>query len=52
MAKKLYRSRTDRRLWGVCGATIIRVLFVASILVGTLGFWVYIIMAIVVPLEN
>ncbi len=60
MAKKLYRSRTDRKIWGIGGGlgkyfdidpTIVRVIFVASILVGTLGIWVYLIMAIVVPLE-
>jgi len=46
MAKKLYRSRTDRKIWGVCGGlakhfdmdpTIVRVIFVASLLCGTLG---------------
>ncbi len=61
MAKKLYRSRTDRKIWGVCGGlgkyfdmdpTIIRILFVASLFIGSLGFWVYIIMALVVPVEN
>ncbi len=60
MAKKLYRSRTDRRIWGVAGGlakyfdidpTIVRVIFVASIFVGTLGIWVYLIMALIVPLE-
>ena len=60
MPKKLYRSRTDRRIWGVCGdlakyfnidPTIVRVVAVASLFVGTLGFWIYIIMVIVVPLE-
>lgn len=60
MAKKLYRSRTDRKIWGVSGGlakyfdidpTIVRVIFVASILAGTLGIWVYLIMALVVPLE-
>ncbi|MBA7587400.1 hypothetical protein ES708_29429 [subsurface metagenome] len=61
MAKKLYRSRTDRKIWGVCGGlakhfdmdpTIVRVIFVASLLCGTLGLWVYIIMAIIVPQES
>jgi len=61
MAKKLYRSRTDRKIWGVCGglakyfdidSTIVRVIFVASLFVGSVGLWVYIIMAIVVPLED
>jgi phage shock protein C len=60
MAKKLYRSRTDRKIWGVSGGlanyfdidpTIVRVIFIASILCGTLGIWVYLIMAIIVPLE-
>ena len=60
MPKKLYRSRTDRRIWGVCGGlakyfnidpTIVRVVAVASLFAGTLGFWIYIIMVIVVPLE-
>ena len=61
MARKLYRSRTDRKIWGVCGGlakyfdmdpTIVRIIFVASLLCGTLGLWVYIIMAIIVPQES
>jgi len=61
MAKKLYRSRTDRKIWGICGGlaeyfdmdpTIVRVIFVASLLCGTLGLWAYIIMAIIVPQES
>jgi len=61
MTRKLYRSRTDRKIWGVCGGlakyfdmdpTIVRVIFVASLLCGTLGLWVYIIMAIIVPQES
>ena len=61
MTRKLYRSRTDRKIWGVCGGlakyfdmdpTIVRVIFIASLLCGTLGLWVYIIMAIIVPQEN
>ena len=61
MTHKLYRSRTDRRLWGVCGGlakyfnidpTIVRVIAVASLFVGSLGFWIYIIMALVVPVES
>jgi len=61
MAKKLYRSRTDRKIWGVCGGlaqyfdidpTIVRMIFFVSLLCGTLGFWIYIIMAIVVPNES
>jgi phage shock protein PspC (stress-responsive transcriptional regulator) len=61
VTKKLYRSRTDRKLWGVCGGlakyfnidpTIVRVIAVASLFVGSLGFWIYIIMALVVPVES
>ncbi len=61
MARKFYRSRTDRKIWGVCGGlakyfdldpTIVRVIFVASLLCGTLGLWVYIIMAIIVSQES
>lgn len=59
--KKLYRSRTDRKLLGVCGGlanywnidpTVVRVIAVASILFGTLGIWIYIILALVVPAES
>ncbi len=61
MAKTLYRSRTDRKIWGVCGGLakylhvdpiVIRLVFIVSLLIGTLGFWAYIIMAIIVPLES
>ncbi len=61
MANKLYRSKTDRVIWGVCGGlakyfnidpVIVRIIAVASILAGTLGFWIYIIMALVVPVES
>ncbi|MCK5430307.1 MAG: PspC domain-containing protein [Anaerolineales bacterium] len=61
MAKKLYRSRVDRKIWGVCGGlakhfdvdpTLIRIIFVVSLLCGTLGLWVYLIMAIFIPLEG
>ena len=61
MEKKLYRSRSDRKIWGVCGGlakyfdidpTIVRVVAVAALFVGSLGFWIYIIMAIVVPNES
>jgi phage shock protein C len=60
MNKKLYRSRKDRMIWGVCGGiakyfnidtTLVRILFAISLIFGILGFWVYIIMAIIVPLE-
>ena len=61
MAKKLYRSRTDRKIWGVCGGlakyfdidpTIVRVIAIASVFFTGSGIIAYIVMAIVVSLEN
>jgi len=61
MAKKLYRSRTDRKIWGVCGglakylnidSTLVRVIAIVSLFLGSLGFWIYIIMALIVPVES
>ena len=61
MAKKLYRSQTDRKIWGVCGGLakyfnidpiIVRVIAVVSIFVTGLSIIAYIVMAIVVPLES
>lgn len=57
--KKLYRSRNDRMIAGVCGGlgeyfeadpTLIRLAFVVGALVTGSGlFWVYLIMMIIVP---
>ena len=61
MAKKLHRSQTDRKLWGVCGGiaqhfdldpTLVRIIAVASVFVTGLGLIAYIIAAIVVPVES
>jgi len=61
MEKRLYRSRSDRMLWGVCGGlakyfdmdpTIVRIIAVLLIFANGLGILAYIIMAIVVPLES
>ena len=61
MAKKLYRSRTDRKIWGVCGGlakyfdidpTMVRVIAIASVFFTGFGIIAYIVMAIVVPLED
>ena len=58
--KRLYRSRTDRRIWGVCSGlanyfgidpTLVRIIAAISVLSG-LGIPVYIIMVIVIPLES
>ena len=58
--RKLYRSRTNRRLAGVCGglaeyfnleATLIRVLFVVLAVLGGSGLILYVAMWIIVPKE-
>ena len=61
MEKRLYRSRSDRMVWGVCGGlakyfdmdpTIVRIIAVLLVFANGLGILAYIIMAIVVPLES
>jgi phage shock protein C len=61
MDKRLYRSRTDRMIWGVCGGlahyfnidpSIVRLIFGLTIFFGGAGIIAYIIMAIVVPTES
>jgi phage shock protein PspC (stress-responsive transcriptional regulator) len=58
--KRLYRSRSDRMLAGVCAGigeylnidpTVVRLLFVATALLGGPGFIVYLVMWIIVPEE-
>jgi len=61
MERKLYRSRSDRMLGGVCGGlakyfdvdpTIVRVIAVLLVFANGVGIVAYVIMAIVVPLEG
>jgi phage shock protein C len=58
--KRLYRSRNDRMIAGVCGGlgqflgmdpTIIRLIFVVAVLAGFAGVLAYLILAVVIPLE-
>ena len=59
--KKLYRSTSDRMIAGICGglgeyfgidSTLVRLLFVfGAIFTGSVLFWAYIIMLIIVPEE-
>ena len=60
MENKLYRSRKDRMLFGVCGglgkffgidSTIIRIIFVLLAFTG-FGILAYIVIAIVAPMEE
>ncbi|MBT9149191.1 MAG: PspC domain-containing protein [Dehalococcoidia bacterium] len=61
MERRLYRSRSDRVIWGVCGGlarylgvdpTVIRLVMVLLVFANGIGILAYIIMAIVVPLEG
>lgn len=56
--RRIYRSRTDRSIGGVCGglaeyfdtdATLLRVVTLLLIVFGGLSLWVYIILWIVIP---
>jgi phage shock protein C len=58
--RKLYRSKTNRKLGGVCGGlaqyfnldvTLIRVLFVLLAVLGGSGLILYVAMWIIVPKE-
>ena len=58
MKKRLYRSKTDRKIAGVCGGlaeyfnldpTIIRVIWAVLTLFYGTGLLIYLIMAVVVP---
>ena len=58
--QRLYRSRTDRVIGGVCGGlaqffsidvTIIRLLFVIAALFGGSSLLVYLVMLLIVPEE-
>ena len=61
MAKKLYRSRTDKKIWGICGGlakyldmdpVVLRVVAVVSIFVSGIGIIAYIVMRLMVPEEK
>ena len=56
--EKLYRSRSDRMIAGVCGglgqylgldSTWVRLFFLLMLFFNGLGFWVYLILAVVMP---
>ncbi len=58
--KKLYRSREDRMIFGVCGgmakyfdadSTLIRVIFILLVFANGVGLLMYFIFAILIPLE-
>lgn len=59
--KTLMRSKTDSKIAGICGglgkyfdvdSNVWRILFVLLLLFGTMGFWLYLICWIILPVEN
>jgi phage shock protein C len=60
MQKRLYRSKDERMIWGICGGmgeyfgidpTIVRVIAVVSVIFGGWSIFAYIILRFVVQLE-
>jgi len=60
MTKRVYRSRDERVIWGVCGGiakyfdvdpTIIRIIAVLTLFFACTGILIYIILTIIIPLE-
>jgi phage shock protein C len=58
--KRLYRLPSDGMIGGVCAGlaeyltadpTLIRLLFVLLVLAGSSGFWIYLIMWLIVPVK-
>ena len=56
--KRLYRQPKDKMIGGICTGmgeyfdidpVIVRVLFVIALFLGTMGFWLYMILWIIVP---
>lgn len=56
--RKLYRVREGRKLCGVClgvaeylniDVTVVRILWAVAALCGSVGFWAYIVCAIILP---
>ena len=58
--KKLYRSRSDRMIFGLCGglgkyfnidSTLVRIIFVLLTMPGGAGLLIYLVLSIITPLE-
>lgn len=56
--KRLYKSNTDKRVWGVCGGLaeyfkvdpiLVRILFVVLTLAGGPGLLLYLVLGLVMP---
>ena len=60
MSKKLYRSKTNKKILGVCGgiaeyfeidATIVRLILVLAVVFAGVGLLAYLIAALVMPVK-
>ncbi|KKR05695.1 MAG: Phage shock protein C, PspC [candidate division WS6 bacterium GW2011_GWF2_39_15] len=60
-SKRLYRSRTDKMIGGVCGglgeyfnidSTLIRIIFALLLVTGGSGFLIYVVLWVVIPEEG
>jgi len=61
MNRRLYRSKSDQMLGGVCGGlgdylgidpTFVRIFFFVMIFGGGFGFWVYLLLWVLIPVEG
>lgn len=59
--RRLLRSTADRRIAGVCGGlakytntdpTVVRILFLLSIIFGGFGIWAYLVVWLIAPEDN
>lgn len=60
MEKKLYRSRTNKKLFGVCGGlaeyfdidpTVLRLILVLAVICAGVGLVAYLIAALIIPVN-
>lgn len=60
MERKLYRSKTDKKLLGVCGgiaeyfeidSTVVRLILVLAVLFAGVGLLAYLIAALIMPVK-
>ena len=60
MEKKLYRSNSDKKIFGVCGglaeyfgidSTVVRLILVLAVLFGGVGILAYLIAALIMPVK-
>ncbi len=59
--RKLHVSQSDKVILGICGgiaetfnlnSNLLRFLFVVSLFMGTMGFWIYLALALIMPKDE